>query len=1043
MNPQTMFPAIPRRETNTEPSLSAPRWCWGTLAVFTFVAIIPFGSTAYSQENSSDSQAGDRQAALQQSSTQSTPTGPQQEVARVDLPAAQPQRDYRYWKTNWSFDDIDIGNVLRRFRQVGIEIPLQADGDVTVNFSVSVPLNALRTGRAYKFSGRLTSNQLQLEQLRLTNLTTQINYQDGQLRFSNLAMRWLDGRTPEPTSSDPSLRALPNNPAAGRLTGDGAFQLVPLGNFAANLQAQSLSIAPVFDLVQELTDQTGNDLLAGSLTGAISAQGPLSSFGDIASWSVNANLRGSDLTFGDSPPLTVATGPLTLNQSRIVANDIRLGSPVDDSIRLAATIDATLKDELPFRFDLRGNDVPLPTIASIASLETSVPIEGKLDVDLTGSGVLAPENGTAAWNINGRLASPSLTIYGLRLGLIEHSLQFNAERFQLSSLRDQPLPGMLIQQIAANYQLDPEVIQLQEIDAQIFDGTLTGEAAIARDEEGVHRIGLNWQELRPQMATQSFVPASAQLSLRTSGSVEWQVPSETLSDLETHRGAATIVINPISINNSTIGDLQASIQVGEGELAIAGSGNLFGGTFQVDTVAPLANLSTNSDVITTSKPDDQNRTDISFTRINVRGIQSIFAPETQAVSGLLSGTGTLSNSSPLQLNARLTGNNFRLGSVPIASRFDSSFSLEDRQLQINWLRGNYARGRCDVVGRVNLAEITGQLTARLEAIDFARGALPISPALSNLVGGRLSSRVTVNLRNEIDIRGAVKVRDNEIFQIATGSTHGNLRISLAKDLSAWSVDLRNLQGTVGRGQIDGDLQLASSTTRRGAFDMESQWQAKRLDFTSLLSDFGSQTKYARGELDGSLVLGGNSIQSVSDLRGRFDAKLGGTQARAVPGLLATQSYLGAFSMAGTTFEAGRARGNIGSGLIDLTEFWLVSDQVNVWADGRIRIPSGRLDIAAVVQTGDFEAQNVALLALAEAATLPAGIPIGTIVRLNRLASNRTLYFDVVGQLPKPRVRLRPFDVLRENAAEYLLRETAASFVPFSTSAAILPIDQND
>lgn len=937
---------------------------------------------------------------------------------------AQEAKTYRYWKTNWSFDDIDVGNVLRRLRQIGVTVPIRADGDVSLNFSVSVPVNALRTGRAYKFSGTFSSSRLQLEQLLLTDLATKLDYQDGRLSFDQMSMRWID-------------RSGGSNADAGTLTGDGSFQLIPQGDFAANLQAKSLSISPAFDLFLKATDDRDTKLLAGNLDGEVAASGPLSNFGDLSSWTVNANLNGQNLSFADSPPLTVSTGPVTLQQSKLTANDIRLGSPVDDSVRLAVSLNTTLKNAFPFEFELRGNDVPLANLASIASMQTDAPVDGKLDIDLRGTGELSTELQDPKWNINGRLASPSLQVFGLQLGTVEHSIEFDDKHLRLESLRETATERILLKSLVAQYQLTPQRLKLASLRGQVFGGTIDGNATFAREEAGTHQVDLQWKDITPQLDTAAFLPASTRLSLQTSGKIDWNAPAESVGQLSTHNGSASVSVDSISLNNSTIGNLTANIQIDEGGLTLNGSGSLFGGTFEVDTVTPLAMTTEQDSLISRTAAN------IRVNQVNIAPIQRIIAPRQSTAVGQISGTLSIDSFQPINLQGQIVGNNLRYGGQALSNRLMANLTLNDGQLRLSSLRGNYAGGRFEAVGGLSLAELQGRFNVRLEAVDFERAVLPISPELSSYLGGTASTRVTVDITNDIDIRGSAKVRENKVFTVGTGATHANLRASLSKSFDKWSLDLRNIQGTLGRGQIDGNLSLASSRVRRSGFDMESQWSAKRIDFTSLLADFGSSNRFARGELDGTLVLNGTGIQSIADLQGRFDARLGGTQARAVPGLLSTQSYLGAFSLAGTTFDAGRVRGNIGSGIVDLTEFWLVSDQVNVWADGRVRLPSGRLDITAVVQTGDFEAQNLALISLAELAALPAGVPVGAIISLNRAISNRTLYFDVVGQLPRPRVRLRPFHVFRENAAQFILRETAASVIPFSAPSTIIPTDRND
>ncbi len=200
---------------------------------------------------------------------------------------------------------------------------------------------------------------------------------------------------------------------------------------------------------------------------------------------------------------------------------------------------------------------------------------------------------------------------------------------------------------------------------------------------------------------------------------------------------------------------------------------------------------------------------------------------------------------------------------------------------------------------------------------------------------------------------------------------------------------------------------------------------------------GSSSSYTRGNLDGRLTIGGSGIRSVNDLSGRFSAELDGSQGRSIPGLDSAQAYLGAFSLTDTRFEEGGIRGAIGGGFANIEDFWLMSNRMQVVAGGRVALASGYSDINAVISTGNFDVANIALLSLAESLAIDAVGPIGLIVRANQLLSNRTLYVQLVGPLHDPRLRLKPFDTLRQGARRFLIREAISTVAPFATAGGSL------
>lgn len=841
-------------------------------------------------------------------------------------------------------------------------------------------------------------------------------------------MRWLD-RT---TASDSRGRI-------GRLQGSAEFQLIPLGNFTAELEAEDLAISPAYQLFSAITEDgdrgaDSRSTFNGELSGRLKLSGPLENFSQIENWTVAANLVGSNLTINDGQVLTIATGPVSIEDSKISAPDIRLGSPSDPSVRLAASLNATIAGPTPFEFELRGDDVPLMNLFRLATIGEGRMLEGKLDVDLRGSGQLTPSDAQPSWSIAGRVASPNLAVGGVQLGTLSHRLDFDANHFSLTRLEPESELPFIIENVSAKYNLSEQEIELRELLANIFGGTLTGTAQFARDETGIHQLNLGWQDVKPVIDTGAFLPAAVELTLSTSGQIEWEIPADSVALLATHRGQARIIANPIELGDEKLGSADLSLQVTQEDLILRGSGSLFGGEFEIDTEAPLTATTQLKDLFGGDQVGSRSTAKISSLQLG--RVQGLVMPQGRRYQGSLSGEFTYASVDQI-LKGRFIGNGVGIDGVELVQRFVADVSYGGNVIDIESFRGEVADGRFEASGRVAVSPLRGQpfrgrLNTRISAVNLSKALLFVSPAADQWADGRLSGSIAIDVDRVIRAEGAITVLDNEYFQIPVGQTHATLSASLEPRRNRWQVRLAAIEGNLGRGKISGDLVVKSSAVRPSGFDLESDWRAKRLDYSSLFMDAGSIGGYARGQLDGQLTLNGQGIQSVNDLQGRYDARLGGTEARAVPGLISLQSYLGAFSLAGTTFDAGRARGTIGGGVLRVDEFWLSSDRARVWADGRVRLAGGQLDIEAVVQTGSFETQNLALLALAETAAIPAGIPLGAIIEVNRLASNRTLYLELVGPLSRPRVRVRPLDTFRENAAQILIREAAAVALPFGS-----------
>jgi hypothetical protein len=379
----------------------------------------------------------------------------------------------------------------------------------------------------------------------------------------------------------------------------------------------------------------------------------------------------------------------------------------------------------------------------------------------------------------------------------------------------------------------------------------------------------------------------------------------------------------------------------------------------------------------------------------------------------------------------------------VTRRLEGDVSVRPGVIAIRSIRGSFAGGQLTVIGqwapsrgvltRETLGRGTGRLEVRAASIDVSRALLLVEPAIARTTSGLLSGRLTVETGVNTRARGSVELRRSVLSGIPMGDAHAGVSANLDARLERWALSLHAIEASLGTGRIYGDANLRSSSRRPGAFSLASQWRAQRVDFGRLLDEVGQSTTYAQGALNGTLTLNGDGIRSARDLTGRFDAELDGTQARAVPGLTSAQAYLGAFSLASTRFDQGRVRGSIGAGVARIEEFWLLSERVRVTADGLIQLASGNMDVAAVVSTGNFELQNVAIAAATESLALQSAVPFLAIARVNRLLSNRTLYLDVIGPLADPRIRLKPLNSLGQEAVRFAVREAAATVLPISVT----------
>ncbi len=973
---------------------------------------------------------------------------------------AQPPR-YRYWTTHWTFDDINVGNVLGRLRRIGIEIPVNAQGDVSLQFSVSVPLNALRTAEAYRISGTLESKQLQLEQLQLANFSTDVRYETGELSLHNLNTQWIDAQRPS---------------SGGILAGEASLALVPRGDLITSLTASRLSLGPVHDLIltvnraadespggtaQAASQSPNSQLLTGLLSGSIATRVPLDDLSQLLSWRVDADLTAENLRFHDAIPLTIQTGPINIQQGQLSAPQVVAGSSTDRDIQLTASVQADLKQDRPFDFTIRANDLPLPSITRLITMRNDAVVIGKLDLDARGTGTLGDQGlENAKWNLNGRIASPELSVYGIALGLIQHRFEFNDSQLTLEPLEpamaanestDSPGTQVLLRRLQASYQWNEASFALNEITASAFGGTIAGSASLARTTPGKHELDLRWTDLTPRFSTQFLMPGNVTVQARTSGGVRWSMPAGDLDRPAMHDGEASISIDQWLVGRENLGNASLDLQAHQGQWQLNGEGNLFGGRFTVATASQLTAdaswLELLPAVIPLTSTPTANGT-ARFHSVNLSQIDQLFSISSRQIAGTVSGVAEWRQANRREAEATpktqalLTFDNLVVDRQLLARRIDGDFEIDSNGIRIRSLRGNYAGGQVDASGSLGFRAGTGRLQVRLAAIDAGKGLMLISPQSSNWVSGRLSGSLSIDSGATYRARGRLTLRQSKNASFASTETHASLIANVPRDLSRWELTLNSIESNLGLGRVTGNATLRSSSVP-GGFDLASDWQARRLDFGRLLDDLADgSSQYTRGNLNGRLVLGGTGIRSVNDLTGRFSGELDGSQGQSIPGLDSAQAYLGAFSLADTRFAEGGIRGTILRGMVNVEDFWLMSNRMQVVANGRVALASRYSDIDAVISTGNFDVANFALLSLAEPLALDVAWPIGLVVRANQLLSNRTLYVQLVGPISDPRIRLKPLDTLRQGARRFLVREAISSVAPFAiTGGSLLTNDR--
>ena len=955
--------------------------------------------------------------------------------------AEAPKADQeRYWTTRWEFEDVDIDKLASRLGALGIELGVEVRGNVTVEFDVGVPLTSLTDGAAYRFDGTLKSPRLTVENVELRELETQVRYRNGVATLARLKSQVID------SSQAGSGPGVSGQVAIGELQGDGTVELLPKGDVNAKLDVKDISLAPLSELISKFSSSQSKTLPQdGTLSGEIQFRAPLEKISQIETYELTGNAKVQRLKLADLPPANVDIGGVSIHEGRLRLSELDLRASSEGSgqseIRLLGKADVPLSGVGEISFELAADDLPL---GKVSSMMASNLVDGKVDFHLRGTGLLASDIKDSTWTVSGPIGSPAITVVGTNIGVLEHEVTFTPERFDLVPRRRvKSLPSSFkVQEIRSQYQISETALTIKSLVAKAFDGQVSGTATLPRGEQGDVVADLAIDHMRPEVK----LPTSRSLAATITGKVQWRVPIAELASPRSHSGTGTLTAADISLDERAVGDLKANLAADRGNISLQADGELFGGTVGVKTLAVMESDDRWLDVPRRLRP-----LALQFDTVSIKQFLDQLVAGAPRVTGKVSGEIVVDLPAWNQQRSVIppTSISIELSNMKQRSLFLSRSVRLDARLQsdifvIDKFVGDYAGGSARLTGQATLFDSEDAFHPRADfqiaatRINLARGLWFFGDAADQLAGNASASAMVSGYQESIRFRGNIDGRELAAYGLPIGTAHSGWMATFDLQTLRWSLDLPTVRSRVGGGQLNGELALSSGN--RGGVDLSSRWKTRRVDFFRLTNELGRSSKLAKGEISGELTLGGKSVKSVNDLAGRFNFQLGQTRGAAIPGLIAASQFLGPVSLAGESFDVGNVKGIIGSGAVTIDEFWLGSDNALVQADGKVFLPSGRMDLNALIATGNYRDIAGNLNQLTQKYALRSILPASAIFSITDLLRDRTLVLSVRGTPQNPILRLQPIETFREEAARFLLREGRRLILAGVTSGAIDGLD---
>lgn len=908
---------------------------------------------------------------------------------------------YRYWTTNWSFREIDLKVLAKRLKLVGVVLPVSVSGRADVDFDVSVPLNALGTGSAYRIRGTIQAKKLSADAATFESFGSRVAFDQGVLSLSDLAI--VQGK--------------------GKLGGELRMQLTPPGSFDGKLKLANLDIAPIAKTLQNVGIGSQDRPVRGLLGGNVTVSGPVNQVADPSRWNVTGTLGVTELTVADSLSYSAQVTDFKLQEQTASWASFNVRTSDVPTFFLDASGQVALKPRGNYHIDLATNDLPFDDLVSTAFDSESDLVEGKLDLRGKLHGKFGDETASAELNLIAAIASPAMKIAGVELGLLEHDLIVRDQRVSLKPRGKRGSNTLPIEKLTAQYALSEQSFSLAEFNANLFGGQVTGQLSLARSEEGLHSLDATWTGLKPKFSLPnvSATLKNVRLAGRTTGQIKWQVAAGKVASPISHRLDANIQLEELTLGAQPLGELILDVNIMEDGLHADAQGAILGGEVTMKTVSRMTEQTQWREIPQSLLGG------LRFQRISLARVTRRLYGKRTRFDGRISGSVRWQSQRghPFETNSKIKIERLESGAVLVARDIQLDARTTGAQLTLRSIRGNYAGGQLEASGSWSFDGGKRLLTARIVRADGDRMLIPVSEDATEWVGGSVTATAQVSGTGQgpfdgLKMSGALKVNQATTFGLPVGKAHSPFRVNVSMSPLRWSADFPTVRSSLARGQVNGQLQFSSAGANRAGFNMNSRWRVNHVDFEQLLSTYVGSSTIGHGNVTGDLSLGGRNIRGARDLKGLFRMNLGGTDASAVPGLSTSGSLLGAASLAGVRFSEGEVSGRIARDSIVIDQLLMTSDRAAFQATGRIAISDQRLDIEATLATGNFEGQNL-LLGQIGRLSFKDFLPLG---QVNRLLSDRIVIFEMIGPPNAPLIRLLPARTLQANAKRFAVQEVA-------------------
>ena len=366
----------------------------------------------------------------------------------------------------------------------------------------------------------------------------------------------------------------------------------------------------------------------------------------------------------------------------------------------------------------------------------------------------------------------------------------------------------------------------------------------------------------------------------------------------------------------------------------------------------------------------------------------------------------------------ITVNDLTWNNELLTREISTDVDVREGRLQFVNLRADLKRG--EISGRATIplaANTTGSYQLDMRQFDLQRF---LDVVISNPVKGvgMLDAQISGQIGRSINGQGSLAVNRAKILGLTGRTFRIPVRFQIEPTQQSGRVEFPEASFQLFGGNVSGHSTLDFGRV----LNFNTDLKISMLDTEQMFSSLAGLDESGQGDLSGRLVVTGNSIRSLRDLRGSFTGELDRAEAFELPLLDTVARFLGGNQLQSSNFESDDIALRLNAGKLEVKRLNLSNSLAQIAITGSAFV-DGRLDLDVI---GRVERINQPTL-IQELAGSPLarfqGSPVALFAQAADFLSDRLVFVKIGGTFARPQVRANTGKQLQQETIRYFLRDS--------------------